>query len=300
MTMANHSVNQVFVRTINTTLSTLIPVVAMLLFGGETLRDFAFAMTIGLVCGSYSSIAVGPRRSTLSGRRASPVMRAWSKSTATRSAVSSLRIRTSRRRSRPRRRLRMLAAKTGAVAVSDAAGTSAKASEKKGGTAQQRPSYHRKHTPKATASAGVRQAPSTQQADEGQQEVTSMADAWAKLHADSPEEAAKAKKVDAPPELEFKPVEEGRRGRRGRGFYVEPDAPKAEEETAEAAVENAAAEDAAEAPATAQDAADFVNETLGEAAEAAPTAAEVADKAEAPEASAETAEDAEKKEKKAE
>lgn len=58
MTMANHSINQVFVRTVNTTLSTLIPVVAMLLFGGETLRDFAFAMTIGLVCGSYSSIAV--------------------------------------------------------------------------------------------------------------------------------------------------------------------------------------------------------------------------------------------------
>lgn len=58
MTMANHSINQVLVRTINTTLTSLIPVVAMLLFGGETLRDFAFAMTIGLVCGSYSSIAV--------------------------------------------------------------------------------------------------------------------------------------------------------------------------------------------------------------------------------------------------
>lgn len=58
MTMANHSINQVFIRTLNTTLSSLIPVVAMLLFGGETLRDFAFAMTVGLVCGSYSSIAV--------------------------------------------------------------------------------------------------------------------------------------------------------------------------------------------------------------------------------------------------
>ena len=58
MTMANHSINQVFVRTINTTLSSLIPVLAMLFFGGETLRDFAFAMAIGLICGSYSSIAV--------------------------------------------------------------------------------------------------------------------------------------------------------------------------------------------------------------------------------------------------
>ena len=58
MTMANHSMNQVFIRTINTTLTSFIPVFAMLLFGGETLKDFAFAMVIGLVCGSYSSIAV--------------------------------------------------------------------------------------------------------------------------------------------------------------------------------------------------------------------------------------------------
>ncbi len=58
MTMANHSINQVFVRTINTTLTSFIPVLAMLLFGGETLKDFAFAMTIGLLAGSYSSIAI--------------------------------------------------------------------------------------------------------------------------------------------------------------------------------------------------------------------------------------------------
>ncbi len=57
-TMANHSINQVFIRTCNTTLTSLIPVVAMLLFGGETLKDFAFAMACGLVIGSYSSIAV--------------------------------------------------------------------------------------------------------------------------------------------------------------------------------------------------------------------------------------------------
>jgi len=58
MTVANHSINQVLMRTINTTLSTLIPVVAMLFFGGETLKDFAFAMTIGLILGSYSSIGI--------------------------------------------------------------------------------------------------------------------------------------------------------------------------------------------------------------------------------------------------
>lgn len=58
MTMANHSMNQVFIRTINTTLTSFIPVLAMLLFGGETLKDFAFAMAIGLIAGSYSSIAI--------------------------------------------------------------------------------------------------------------------------------------------------------------------------------------------------------------------------------------------------
>ena len=58
-TIANHSLNQVFLRSINTTVTSLIPVLFMLLFGGETLKDFAFAMTIGLVIGCYSSIAVG-------------------------------------------------------------------------------------------------------------------------------------------------------------------------------------------------------------------------------------------------
>lgn len=58
MTMANHSINQVFLRSINTTLSSMIPVFAMLLFGSETLKDFAFAMTIGLISGAYSSIAI--------------------------------------------------------------------------------------------------------------------------------------------------------------------------------------------------------------------------------------------------
>jgi len=58
-TMANHSLNQVFIRSINTTVTSLIPVLFMLFFGGETLKDFAFAMVIGLVIGCYSSIAVG-------------------------------------------------------------------------------------------------------------------------------------------------------------------------------------------------------------------------------------------------
>lgn len=58
-TMANLSLNQVFIRSINTTVTSTIPVLGMLLFGGETLQDFAFAMFIGLLIGCYSSIAVG-------------------------------------------------------------------------------------------------------------------------------------------------------------------------------------------------------------------------------------------------
>jgi len=58
MQMANDSLNQVLARWVNTGLSSLIPVVCLLLLGGETLRDFAFALTIGLVSGAYSSVAV--------------------------------------------------------------------------------------------------------------------------------------------------------------------------------------------------------------------------------------------------
>lgn len=58
MKLANHSINQVFVRTVNTALAQLIPVLCLLFFGGSTLKDFAFAMAIGLVWGAYSSIAV--------------------------------------------------------------------------------------------------------------------------------------------------------------------------------------------------------------------------------------------------
>ena len=55
---ANHSVNEVFIRTINTMVTSLIPVLCMFFFGGVTLKGFAFAMALGLILGSYSSIAV--------------------------------------------------------------------------------------------------------------------------------------------------------------------------------------------------------------------------------------------------
>lgn len=55
MSMANDSINDVLVRTINTIVLSLMPVIVMLFFGGETLYDFALALTIGLLVSSYSS-----------------------------------------------------------------------------------------------------------------------------------------------------------------------------------------------------------------------------------------------------
>lgn len=54
--MANRSINQVFMRSLNTSITTLLPITAILLFGGETLKDFAFAMMVGVLVGTYSSI----------------------------------------------------------------------------------------------------------------------------------------------------------------------------------------------------------------------------------------------------
>jgi len=54
--MANRSINQVFMRSVNTSITTLLPITAILLFGGETLKDFAFAMMVGILAGTYSSI----------------------------------------------------------------------------------------------------------------------------------------------------------------------------------------------------------------------------------------------------
>lgn len=56
--IANFSINEVIIRTINTTVTSTVPVIAMLAIGGSTLRDFAFAMLVGEVLGTYSSFAV--------------------------------------------------------------------------------------------------------------------------------------------------------------------------------------------------------------------------------------------------
>jgi len=54
----NLSVNQTLTRTINTSLTTLLSLIALWLFGGEVIRDFANAMIFGIVIGTYSSIYV--------------------------------------------------------------------------------------------------------------------------------------------------------------------------------------------------------------------------------------------------
>jgi SecD/SecF fusion protein len=56
--MVNESIWEVMARSIITTLLTLMPVICLLLFGGETLKDFAFALLVGIVSGAYSSIFV--------------------------------------------------------------------------------------------------------------------------------------------------------------------------------------------------------------------------------------------------
>ena len=54
----NRSVNQTLSRTIITSMTTLIVLVALALFGGESLRGFALALIIGVGVGTYSSIFV--------------------------------------------------------------------------------------------------------------------------------------------------------------------------------------------------------------------------------------------------
>jgi len=56
--MVNLSIWETLTRSINTSLTTLLPVTCLLLFGGSTLKDFAFALLVGILSGAYSSIFV--------------------------------------------------------------------------------------------------------------------------------------------------------------------------------------------------------------------------------------------------
>jgi SecD/SecF fusion protein len=64
--IVNRSMSEVLTRSLATSFTTLLSVGALLIFGGATLQDFAFAMMVGIISGTYSSIFI-----------ASPVLTAW-------------------------------------------------------------------------------------------------------------------------------------------------------------------------------------------------------------------------------
>lgn len=67
-TLINQSVNDTLVRSINTSLTTIIVLVALYLFGGHSIRYFVLALIFGITVGTYSSIFV-----------ASPLLLLWSR-----------------------------------------------------------------------------------------------------------------------------------------------------------------------------------------------------------------------------
>jgi preprotein translocase subunit SecF len=62
----NRSINETLSRTILTSFTTLFVVVTLFILGGGIIHDFAFALIIGVVVGTYSSIFV-----------ASPILLTW-------------------------------------------------------------------------------------------------------------------------------------------------------------------------------------------------------------------------------
>ncbi|MCG9478874.1 MAG: protein translocase subunit SecF [Actinomycetia bacterium] len=56
--MVNESINKTLSRSLNTSFTTLIPVVILLSIGSTALKDFALALTVGIITGTYSSIFI--------------------------------------------------------------------------------------------------------------------------------------------------------------------------------------------------------------------------------------------------
>jgi SecD/SecF fusion protein len=57
-TIANVSLWETIRRSLATTFITLLPILSLLIFGGATLKDFAFALMVGIISGAYSSIFI--------------------------------------------------------------------------------------------------------------------------------------------------------------------------------------------------------------------------------------------------
>ena len=58
VSLVNKSLNQTLGRTINTTLTTLFPVIALCVWGGPVLMAFSYAMLVGIIAGTWSSMFV--------------------------------------------------------------------------------------------------------------------------------------------------------------------------------------------------------------------------------------------------
>ena len=56
--IVNRSMSEVVVRSLATSFCTLLPVLCLYFFGGDTLKDFAFALIVGIASGTYSSIFI--------------------------------------------------------------------------------------------------------------------------------------------------------------------------------------------------------------------------------------------------
>jgi SecD/SecF fusion protein len=56
--IANQSLWETIRRSLATTFITLLPVTSLFLFGGDTLKDFAFALMVGILSGAYSTIFI--------------------------------------------------------------------------------------------------------------------------------------------------------------------------------------------------------------------------------------------------
>src|SRR3990170_831896 len=54
--VVNHSILQTFSRSLNTSLTAVFVLLALFLFGGETIKTFVLALLIGIISGTYSSI----------------------------------------------------------------------------------------------------------------------------------------------------------------------------------------------------------------------------------------------------
>jgi SecD/SecF fusion protein len=55
----NRALNATLTRTVNTSVSTLLPMLAIAFFGGESIRGLSVALCLGILIGTYASIMIG-------------------------------------------------------------------------------------------------------------------------------------------------------------------------------------------------------------------------------------------------